>query len=110
MKKIDLKKVEKITGDYEAYLYEHLRNKEAACVHLQVAFDEYQIDNDKAAFLLAIKDVANAQGGIRKLAKETGINREHLYYLFSGKGNPTIDTLTKILKAFGVHFKLELAA
>ena len=99
-----------MTGDYHAWLIEHLKDKEAACAHLQVSLEEYQLDHNKESFMLALKDVAIAQGGIPKLAEKTKLNREHLYRILSGKGNPTIDTLTRILQAFGVHFKLEMAA
>lgn len=110
MKKVDIKRVKQITGDYDAWLYKHLKNRKAACAHLQVALDEYQNDQDKAALMLALKDVAKAQGGIGWLAEETHLNREHLYHLLSEKGNPRIDTLSLILKAFGMHFKLALGA
>lgn len=110
MSDIDINKVRRITGDYNDWLMKHLQDKEAACAHLQVALEEYQEDHDKEAFMLALKNVANAQGGISKLAKETNLNREHLYRVLSGNGNPTIETLVTILKAFGVQFKLEIAA
>ena len=74
-----------------------------------MALDTYQLDQDKDALLLALKDVANAQGGIGWLAKETDLNREHLYYLLSGKGNPRLDTLSLIFKAFGMHLTVAIA-
>ena len=75
---------------------------------MQVALDMYQNDQDKEALLLALKDVAAAQGGIGWLARETSLNREHLYYLLSGKGNPKLDTLSLMLKAFGFRLKIAL--
>ena len=109
MRKVDLKKVEKITGDYASWLHTQLQDREAACAHLQVALDAYQNDQDKEALMLALKDVADAQGGIGWLAKETHLNREHLYYLLSGKGNPRLDTLSIIFKAFGLHLNVAVA-
>ena len=109
MSRINVNKVHQITGDYSAWLNAHLQDKEAACSHLQVALDAYQNDQDKEALLLALKDVAEAQGGIGWLARETHLNREHLYYLLSGKGNPRLDTLSLIFKAFGFHLNLAVA-
>lgn len=106
MSKVNLKKVYQITGDYDSWLQNHLQNKKAACAHLQVALDIYQKDQDKEALLLALKDVAQAQGGIGWLSRETELNREHLYYLLSGRGNPRLDTLSLILKAFGFHLNV----
>lgn len=109
MNKVKIRKVKKITGDYEAWLQAHLKNRKAACAYLQAALDNYQSDQEKGPLMLALKDVAKAQGGISWLAEETNLNREHLYYLLSENGNPRIDTLSLILKAFGIHFKLVLA-
>jgi hypothetical protein len=35
------------------------------------------------------------------MARETGISREALYRAFSDNGNPTLDTLLCVMKAFG---------
>ena len=109
MSKVNVKKVNAITSDYSAYLHDHLQDQEAARAHLQVALDAYQADQNNKALLLAMKDVADAQGGIGWLAKETKLNREHLYYLLSGKGNPRLDTLSLIFKAFGFHLNIATA-
>jgi probable addiction module antidote protein len=106
MKEITAKNVDSMTGDYQEWLISHLKNKKAACAHLQVALEEYQQDGDKASFLLSLRHVAMAQGGIAHLAKETHLNRESLYRLLSGKGNPTLETLMSILRVFGLKMKL----
>jgi probable addiction module antidote protein len=106
MKKIDINKIKKMTGDYDEWLMSYLKNKKTACAYLQAALDDYQSDHDKEAFMLALKDIARAQGGIAHLASETHLNREHLYRLLSGKGNPTLDTLTTILRSLGMRIKL----
>lgn len=109
MKEINRKKIDSMTGDYQAWLISHLRNKRAACAHLQLALEEYQEDGDKESFLLSLRNVAIAQGGVARLAQETHLNRESLYRLLSGKGNPTLETLTVILRVFGLKIKLAVA-
>lgn len=109
MTKIDTNKANAITGDYQEWLISHLNNKKAALAHLQVALEAYQQDGDREAFMLSLRHVAMAQGGIAHLAHETKLNRESLYRLLSGKGNPTIETLTSILRAFGIRLKLAAA-
>lgn len=109
MDKVNIKKVRQITGDYNQWLHEHLQDKKSACMHIQAALDDYQADHNKKALLLALKDVAEAQGGIGWLAKETELNREHLYYLLSGKGNPKLETLSLIFKAFGLQLRVGIA-
>lgn len=100
------RKEEVSSSDYTEWLYERLKNKNAACNHLQAAFEAYEEDLDSEALLLAVRDVAKAQGGVRWLSEETDLNREHLYRLLSGRGNPRLDTLAMILKAFGLRIKI----
>jgi probable addiction module antidote protein len=109
MKEVTPKNVDSITSDYQEWLISHLKNKKAACAHLQIALEEYQKDGDKESFLLSLRHVAIAQGGIAHLAKQTHLNRESLYRLLSGKGNPTLETLMSILRVFGLKMKLATA-
>jgi probable addiction module antidote protein len=55
----------------------------------------------------AIQRVAEAKGGISKLAEKTQLNRQNLYKIFSNKISPRFDTLTKILRALGFTFSLK---
>jgi probable addiction module antidote protein len=57
------------------------------------------------AFLVALRDVAEAQKGMKKVAKEAGVNRENLYRALSKKGNPRIDTLDSVLDVLGIQVK-----
>jgi len=68
---------------FEAFLQERLRDPEYARIFLDVALEEYEKDSDRDAFLLALRDVVEAQGGIGKLAKEPNLNRQNLYKALS---------------------------
>jgi probable addiction module antidote protein len=86
-------------------LTERLKNDSGeAEAYLQAALEEYQLDQNKEAFLLAIRTLVDAKGGFNWLSKETHLNRSQLYRTLSEHGNPTIETLTKVLKTLG--FKL----
>jgi len=50
----------------------------------------------------ALGTVARAKG-MTKIARETGLAREHLYKSLSENGNPTLETTLAVLKAFGFH-------
>ncbi len=63
----------------------------------------YLEDGTEEEFLAAIKSVAEAQGGLSKLAARTKLNRANLYRIFSKKGNPEIQTLAKILGSLGLR-------
>lgn len=55
------------TKDYQTDLLERLANAEYAAQYLKVAFDEALVDGNKPAFLLALKNVIDANGGIQAL-------------------------------------------
>jgi probable addiction module antidote protein len=102
-------KIQQITGNYEEWLIHSLENKKEAATYLQVALDEYQKDGDLEAFLLALRHVAEAQGGLGKLAKKTHLNRESLYKTLSKKGNPKLQTIGILLKGLGFEFSIKAA-
>ena len=57
--------------------------------------------------------IANALGiiararGMSGLAAETGVKRQQLYRALSEDGNPTLETLTKVVKALGYRLAAE---
>jgi len=97
----------KHTTSYEENLIKHLQDPELAQAYLETAFESYQDDKDTEALLLAMKDVAEAQGGIGKLAKKITVSREHLYDILSSKHNPRLDNWLEIISALGFRVKLE---
>ena len=52
-------------------------------------------EKDSAAFLIALKDVVEAGGGMGNLAGRVGLKRPSLYKILSKKGNPTLATFRK---------------
>ena len=60
-------------------------------------------EKDSAAFLIALKDVVEAGGGVGDLAGRIGIKHPSLYKILSRKGNPTLETLQEILGPLGLR-------
>ncbi len=89
-------------------LRERLKDSEQASIYLSIAVEEYEKDGDTRAFLLALRDVTQAQGGMAKLAKKTKLNRESLYRTLSGNGNPRISTLENILSNLGFCLSIQV--
>ena len=58
------------------------------------------------AFLLAVRNVVKAQGGMQKSAKNTKLGRESMYKALSKSGNPHFKTLRTILKEMGFKFRI----
>lgn len=90
---------------HKKYLLQRLQDKEYALIYLNESLRE---EEDKRVFLLALRNVAEAQGGITKLANLCNLSREHLYRMLSGKGNPELKSLKKLLSSIG--FKLAVEA
>ena len=86
------------TRDYKEHLLESLKDSDEAAAYINAAME----DNDLQVFLLALRDVADAQGGIGNLAQKTELNRESLYRTLSKRGNPRLSGLKSVLEAFGL--------
>lgn len=93
---------------FEDWHLEKLANPVEAKAYLQMALEEYEEDQDTEAFLLAVRDVAQAQGGMGALSTRTGLNRQSLYKALSKKGNPKLGTLGAILHGLGYRLSIEL--
>ena len=65
---------------------DELKDTENARIYLEVARAEYKKDHDRKAFLKAIEDVAEAQGGLRDRRVEDIIDLESLESLFHNLG------------------------
>lgn len=64
--------------------------------------DAYLEDGTPEELLEALGTIARSRG-MSALARETGISRETLYRAFSDNGNPTLDTMMRVMKALGVR-------
>ena len=82
---------------YQPDLIESLRDSGEAEEYLNAALEE----NDPELFLLALRNVAEAQGGIAQLAEKAKLNRESLYRMLSDRGNPEFRSLDALLHALG---------
>ena len=90
---------------YQEYLNKVLADPLEAAGYLNAAMEE----GDKELFLLALRNVAEARlGGMSKLAEASGLNRESLYRMLSGKGNPELKSLDRLLHALGLKISVEV--
>lgn len=101
------RRINEKTENYHDWLIHSLSDSKTATAYLQVAIDEYQEEGNTEVFLLALRNVAEAQGGLGNLAKKTHLNRQNLYQMLSKKGNPRLDTLGLLLKGLGFHLLIE---
>jgi len=89
------------TIDYkEDFLMKDLQDLGRAAEYLTAAIEE-----GEDVFLLALRDVVEAQGGIGNLAKATSLNRENLYDMLSKEGNPRLSSIIPVLAKLGFEVK-----
>ncbi|MBA3751341.1 putative addiction module antidote protein [Candidatus Dependentiae bacterium] len=89
--------------DYQEKLVQDLQDPELASAYLSEALK----DEDPRLFLLALKNVCEAQGkGMTALAKETELSRENLYRILSKKGNPKLNNIISLLSAVGFQLSV----
>jgi probable addiction module antidote protein len=91
------------TNPYRESLLESLKNPDEAAQYLNACLE----DQDARVFLLALRDVAEAHGGIRALSRDANLNRESLYRMLSKSGNPSLDSLAAVLNACGMRLAVE---
>ena len=93
---------------YRDYLIEELADREKAISYLQTALEEYQRDGDTAAFLLALRSVVEAQGGIREIARRAHADPQDLSRVLSSEDGMQIDTIGTVLNGLGCRLSIEL--
>jgi probable addiction module antidote protein len=88
----------RLTKNYRESLLQALQDPQEAAEYLTAVLEE----GDRATFLLALRDVADARG-MSTLATKAQLNRENLYRMLSEHGNPQLDSLTALLNALDLR-------
>jgi probable addiction module antidote protein len=81
----------------EPYLRRDLLDPEFAAAYLSYTAES----DDPLDFMIALRSVAEAYGGISSIARRAKLNRQQLYKTLSIRGNPEFRTLRAILGAAG---------
>jgi probable addiction module antidote protein len=92
---------------YHDELIESLKKPKEADLYLRVAMEEYQEDGDTEVLLVALRNIAEAKGGVGQLARKTRLNRQNIYHVLSKNGNPTLDTFGLILRKLGYKLAIQ---
>ena len=88
-------------GDWHEYLMEWLADRKNARSYLEVSLEEYQDDGDAPFFLMGLRNVVEAQGGISVFAKQSGLDPKVLLGQLSGECAPGLDIFISIVTALG---------
>jgi probable addiction module antidote protein len=79
---------------------DYLNSDEEIAQYLNEAY----MDDDPEVFVIALGYVAKAKG-VADVAKASGLNRESLYKVFSGKAKPQWATIQGVMKALNVQIR-----
>ena len=93
----------KKTTTYQEDLIEALKDPREAAAYLNAAMEE----GDRELFLLALRNVAEAHGGMAAVSEKAKLNRESMYRMLSKKGNPEIKSILTLLHSMGLKMSIE---
>jgi probable addiction module antidote protein len=86
---------------YDDYLTESLRDPVEAAAYLDAVMEL----EDAPALLLALRQVTKAHG-MAEVARRADVGDKTLFRALSETGNPTLDTVAKVLHAVGLRLSV----
>lgn len=84
---------------------DYLNSEEAMAAYLNAVVEE----DDPTLLQAALGDIARARG-MSDIAKSAGVGRESLYKSLSSSGNPSFQTIVKIITSLGLKMEFVPAA
>jgi putative addiction module killer protein/probable addiction module antidote protein len=69
--------------------------------------NEVLADGDQQELLVMLRQMSLAFGGVRAIAGQADLNPTQLYRTLSAEGNPSLSTLTAVLKAMGLRIAVQ---
>ena len=88
---------------YEDWLVEQLKDPAEAAGYLEAIIEQ----GDQKALMVALRQVAMAQGGIATMARRAKVTREAAYRMLSKSGNPELRSLNALLAAAGLRLSVK---
>ena len=90
-------KLQQYTTPFKDYLLRDLAQPEFAKGYLEAALQDFDKDGNIEILLLAMKDIAEAQGGIEELGTWTNLSPQALTYLLNTEHPTQLDKVLAIL-------------
>jgi len=69
--------------------------------------DDILEDGEQGDLLVALRQMANAFGGIPQIAQKSKLNPTQLYRTLSKRGNPEVRSLSAILRSMGLRLSIK---
>ena len=98
------KRINSPSRDHEAATIESFRkDPKFAAEYLNTVLE----DGDQEEVMIALGRMADAYGGVSKLAESAKLNATTLYRTLSRKGNPELRSMSALLKAMGLRLAVQ---
>ncbi len=89
--------------DWRPELLKSLKDFDEAIAYLNVAME----DEDPKMFLVALKNVLDAQGiQVQDVAERSELSRQNIYRILSEKGNPRLTSIKSLLNSVGLQLSI----
>lgn len=92
---------------WDEYHKQHLTDQSYAQLYLESALEEFQQSHRTGDFLEALRNVAESQGGVDRLAQRTALPPDSLLSILWGERTPKLDVLDSILTGLGFRLAVE---
>jgi len=92
------------SASFDKHLIDQLKKNES---FREAYLNEALNEEESGVSLGMFRNVAEAMGGVTKLAKASGLNRQNLYRALSGKRDPAFSTVEGIVHGFGFRIVVE---
>lgn len=73
-----------------------------------VGYLELALNDGLPIFLVALREVVQANGGVNQVAQNTNLCKESLYKTLSESGNPEFETINKIIGSLGLKLSINV--
>jgi probable addiction module antidote protein len=87
------------SSSYDEWLISRLKDPSEAAAYIEAAIAE----EDQAALMIALRQVAQAKGGVAAIARKAKLTREATYKMLSRSGSPELRSLNALLRATGLR-------
>ena len=88
---------------YESRLIQELKDPSEAAAYLEAVIE----GGDPGALMVALRQIARAQGGVAKIARKAKLTREATYRMLSKSGNPELRSFKALLRATGLRLAVK---
>ena len=88
-------------ASFDDYIVKTMKDPVEAAAYIEAAIEL----DDPAALLVALRQVAKAHG-MAEVARRADVGDKTLFRALSENGNPTLDTVTKVLHAVGLRLSV----